>query len=738
MPDSLDNAQIQSSVYIKQIRLLYQNQAVAILATGLLAFGVLQFVSASSDLEMLQPWGVLFAIVLMFRAVLTMVCLGRMASGAIDYRLAEHGYNLGVVVTASVWAGMIIWSFPQISAVERHIIIVSIVAMVSAGHITMGYRKTIYHAFVLITMGALIYSIYVSDLPGREAFYLSMILFTVYMIVASISSFKNISTLIEAEEDSISEQHKLLLQREQANLENRSKTEFLSRMSHELRTPLNAVIGLNELQMRDKDHPLDEVQMERANKVQDAGTHLLALVNDVLDLSMIESDSVRLEMEPVDCVQLTVETIRLLELKAKSNQVELGRVSRREPVWVMADKRRLRQVLLNLIDNAIKYNHTGGRVDVRLDASDDNRWRISVADTGPGIATEDQQALFKPFSRLAATQDKIEGTGVGLSLSKRLIEQMEGRIGLTSLPGQGSCFWIEMPSTDASAVEAVTEATAEHEEAQAAPMAELREGKLLLVEDNEVNQLVASDMLQGMGFELDVAGDGEQALQMIENNDYAAVLMDCQMPVMDGLTATREIRSMESLHGLGYTPVIALTAHAQKGARERCLDSGMDDFLSKPFAYDELLKVLGRWVSLPHHASIASSADEVSSDAEAETTSVIDTVALSRLRTRKSNLVGKVVKRYLEESPGILETMEQSANSGELEELSFQAHSFKSTSLTVGAVVVADFCRRIESECRSGEIDPATVPKLRSSLEMAERELLSILDDGAVSESVQN
>ncbi len=729
--------QISERVYRRQIDLLYNNQTLAVFSTAAAVFMLMFFLNLSVPWTVLLPWAGLFALVLATRLLATWLYQHKKRNHhPLDNRLAEKLYFVGVTLTGASWGSMTLYLFPMLDPDSQILLLLTVQGFVSVSHNTMGYRRLPYLFYILLLALPAVYVVYRADFAYPVAIMLLLVIHLVFVLRTANAFYNGYTAMLYLQEESISREHKLLLQREQASLANQAKSEFLSRMSHELRTPLNAVLGMNELQMLDKHEPLTRQQRERAEKINEAGKHLLSLVNDVLDLSRIEAGSLTVKLEPIDLQQSVRDACKLVENRAAEQKVTIGFEALPEPVWVRADAQRLKQVIVNLLDNAVKYNRMGGSVTVSLSPGEGDSWRLSVVDTGYGIARQDMSELFKPFARLDQNRSSIDGAGIGLSFSKQLVEIMHGKIGVDSRVGEGSCFWVEMPAAEpvVQPSRPVTPLRATADGARQAAKPATSGNRLLLVEDNLVNQEVAMEMLQGYGFSVDVACNGEEALQRFKDNTYSLILMDCEMPVMDGLTATRRLRQMEQERGLPPTPVIALTAHAIHGAREKCLACGMDDFLSKPFSNSELRNILANWIALPEPAAPESTASAETADNgnEADSGEILDMSALNRLHTRKASLVNRVVQLYIEQSPDVLDSIDNAFAAGDYETLSNIAHTFKSSSLTVGAVRVADMCRQIEAGCQQGEVDADWCKQIRQDYLAAEKALLSLLQADSV------
>lgn len=507
----------------------------------------------------------------------------------------------------------------------------------------------------------------------------------------------------------------MLLAKEAAEASVRVKSDFLATMSHEIRTPMNGVIGM--LGLLSHSH-LDETQRHQVRVASNSANSLLGLINDILDFSKVEAGKMELELIEFNLRDALEELLEANAFRAQEKGLKLILdTTGLTHTSVITDPGRLRQILTNLIGNAVKFTHRG-EIVVRamLDEADvhQGRLRIDVCDSGIGIAADKIESLFESFSQADnSTTRQYGGTGLGLAIVKKLCELMEGTIWVTSTEHVGSTFHIEV-GVGLGEVSAVDIRVEDHETNRTVGRGELQwpEGtRLLLVEDNTTNQMVAQGILEMIGLGADLANNGLEALEAmrlaLETVPYTLVLMDCQMPEMDGYTASIAIREGEAGERYKEVPIVAMTANAMADDREKCLVSGMNDYVSKPINLETLKTTLVKWLHgsvIKQEATVLAHEEEADTQNE-ETQELImwdEADALNRLGGKKE-LLHKVIRSFIDECATMMEALEEAIREENLSHIQLQAHSIKGSAGNVSAQQLQALAKTMELAAKNGD-----------------------------------
>ncbi len=566
--------------------------------------------------EVLSVWLGAMALLILVRSFITYSRMYDPARKRAYVDIARRWYVLAVLITGACWGITSTLMFPY-DRLEQ-VVLAFILAGVAASGVTLSNVAWLYSGFVGLALVPLMVRLFYIGgdvyyaLSAMTGLFMVVMILAVYrMYLASSDALRleytneeliqnltqagveleNMNRELTEEIDYVKRmEQELKLAKDKAEEMSQAKGEFLANMSHEIRTPMNGVIGTLQLL---SDTKLGAAQQEYVDTAHKSAQSLLTILNDILDLSKIEAGKLNIELIPFDLREIVSELITLHTMTAEEKVIQLyADIDEQLPRVLIGDPTRIRQILANLISNALKFTDKGHvRVKISVVSSDDKNAdvRMEVEDTGIGIREDIKDKLFNEFTQAdGSTTRKYGGTGLGLAIVRQLVEMMYGQFGVESVTGEGSTFWF-MVTLGVSAEQAVRLPLDQEMELKGK-----LNGHVLLVEDNPINQMVARKMLEKIGIKTMLAADGQEALNMLEQDEYDAVLMDCQMPVMDGFEATRRIRQHDQLLKL---PVIAMTANVMEGDREKCIEAGMNDYIGKPFVEADLKKTLARWMS---------------------------------------------------------------------------------------------------------------------------------------------
>ncbi len=477
----------------------------------------------------------------------------------------------------------------------------------------------------------------------------------------------------------------------------RSKSEFLASMSHEIRTPLNSIIGMAEVLA---DTTLSDEQREYVHIFRSAGENLLEIINDILDLSKIEAGQTELEAIDFDLPTLLESVTTLVSLRADEQETTIHtHIDGDVPFYLNGDPTRLRQILLNLVGNAVKFTRKG-RVEITVSTSSADETKpqllFAIKDNGIGIPAEKQQMIFDSFTQAdSLTTRKYGGTGLGLTICQKLLTIMQGRIWLTSQPGKGSTFFFTIPFLQATSPRPVFLGCVQPARCQL-----LHRARVLLVDDNKDNCNLIRLYLQNTPFTLITAANGQEAVKKFCADPCDLILMDIEMPVMDGYEATEKIRQWEQRQHRPPVPIVALTAHAFIRFKKKCLDAGCNDFLTKPVKKSKLIETIAAHL----HLSGQIQPEPVPVRAEPATEQNREQNAGSLILDQK---LAKLIPRFMINKKQDARQMLESIQAGDMQAVKKQAHSVKGTSWMYGFTHLGNLCRDLENAAEEDAPAPA-------------------------------
>jgi len=569
-------------------------------------------------------------------------------------------------------------------------------------------------------------------------------------IHANDQSISGVSVHMRNITERVNHEQEIMEAKEAAERATKEKSEFLSTMSHEIRTPLNGLLGMTELLLTTQ---LTGKQKEFADSIRLSGEALLSVISDILDHSRIESGKMEFEDKPFELRSCILDTFNIVSLKAKEQGDKLSyKVDEFLPSYFIGDKARIRQILVNLVGNAVKFTKDG-QISVKVSGhkteQDDWELQFDVSDTGIGMTEEQTQKIFESFTQAdPSTYGKYGGSGLGLSISARLAARMKGRIWVESEPGQGSVFSFTIRLKPALEQEHVYQE--ESSQVQSSSPKPPRESKaagmlehlstdypmrILIAEDNTVNQTLARIIFQRLGYEPDMAENGQAAVELASLRPYDIIFMDVQMPIMDGIDATKSIIS-KLPEGKQPPIIVAMTAYAMDGDRQKCVEAGMIDYLSKPVTIDDIRRLLIKYGEQFNRNRIPSSslstdflpgADSHSTDSS----ELIDMAAIERLRQlsdSQNQFMVKLVMLFMEQAEGSIEEIKKHYQSGDATMTAKAAHKLKGSAMNVGASRLSKMCAAIERSAINNDLNTAgpLVGNLESCNEESKKALVEI------------
>jgi PAS domain S-box-containing protein len=513
---------------------------------------------------------------------------------------------------------------------------------------------------------------------------------------------------------------------ETAESANQAKSAFLAKMSHEILTPINGILGMTHLIAQ---NGLSNKQADQLDKIRRSGLRLFHIVNNLLDLSNIEAKRLALDIHKFSTEEFSSSIIDTLSERFTDKKLSVEILLTHLPPYLYGDDKRLRQILLNYLDNAVKFTESGNiTLNARIEEESENDLliRFEVSDTGIGLSAEQQANLFRSFEQVDnTTARKYSGTGVGLAINKMLAELMGGSVGVSSNANQGCTFWLtvrlargQSPLADMAGISGVS--------AEETLKQNYRGTRILLAEDDLTNQAVAIGLLQDTGFDVALAVDGERAVAMSENADYALILMDIQMPGMDGIEATRQIRARSG----NSVPIVAMTANAYADDKARCFDAGMNDFIAKPIDPNIVFSTLLKWLPAPKVAAEtpapAPASPATQSNTEQDVMSRLSAVPGLDLERGISVVRGKTARyiqllsQFIEVHAEDMDRLAENIAAGDHAKAVLLAHSLKGAAATLGIVSLAEAARHIELQQREESDDSK---ELQADMKIVRHEL---------------
>lgn len=688
----------------QQIELIYADarRSFVINALALVIFALT--LHSSLPVQELTVWLICMSMVMVLRFAFVLV----IDKPAIRQRLSEKvwrkSYLILIGLSGVVWGATILFWQPSQPPTTQLLLLLFPIALSAGAVSTLGAWCAAYFVFLLPCLLPITVKLLIVQQSQYWATAIASGFYLVALVVLGVNYQARIKEVLKLKDgnskliENLSSQNELLLSAiDQAESANIAKSEFLARISHELRTPINGILGSNQVMQSTQ---MSARQAKLSGQVERSAESLLLIVDDVLEFAELEEEVLHLSHNEFELNAMLTQIECEVAERAKAKGIEF-RVLRQNdlPKLIIGDEKRLKKVLNNLIDNAIKFT-TQGFVELNIsslekcEGSEKILW--SVQDSGKGIETDDQHSIFESFTQADNTSTRsVRGLGLGLTIAQRWVKLMGGSIALQSVPGVGSNFsfsvWLDRASEQSPSTESVDGRS-------------LAGMNILVVEDSEINQAVVEALLETMGCTVVIAENGQIAVDMLREKTFHLVLMDCQMPVMDGYEATRQIRKLDRQNDI---KILALTANAMPGDREKCLQAGMDDYITKPFEAEELERMICMHLYSDNKPNALDESKRSNNAMSQELSgSALDATVLENLRTldKGKGLIVRVIDAFNTSIPTLMADLKQGIEEQDVEKVRMPAHTMKSSAANLGALAFSQQCAIIENMARQGDL----------------------------------